>query len=143
MINESVELKNLQTQVTKTEAELRIVRDEEKQALAKVKEINDKVSRMHRRLENLRKQIKVLKANAKEVVVSEHALLRYLERIKGVDLDAIRREMIPERTAEAIKKIRSGTFTTSSCTLKVRDGVVNTVLEIKAPAPTLAGEQPF
>lgn len=35
--------------------------------------------------------------------VSDHAVLRYLERVKGVDIEAIRREILSETVLAAIK----------------------------------------
>lgn len=34
------------------------------------------------------------------IYVTDHALVRYMERVKGIDLDAVRREILtPERVA--------------------------------------------
>lgn len=51
---------------------------------------------------------------SRQPFVTEHALLRYLERVKGIDLEAIEREILtPERVA-MIKSTISG-----NCALKV------------------------
>lgn len=36
------------------------------------------------------------------VRLSDHAIVRYLERVKGLDLEALRREIVPEETELAI-----------------------------------------
>lgn len=38
-------------------------------------------------------------------MVSDHALLRYLERVKGVDVDALREEILGEGRREAVQKL--------------------------------------
>lgn len=40
-------------------------------------------------------------------MVSDHALLRYLERVKGVDIDALRAEILGEGRQEMIQKMMS------------------------------------
>ncbi len=48
-------------------------------------------------------------------MVSDHALLRYLERVKGVDIDALRAEMLGEGRQALIQKLMS-------CKLPIGDG---------------------
>jgi hypothetical protein len=40
-------------------------------------------------------------------MVSDHALLRYIERVKGVDVEALREEMLGEGRREAVQKLMS------------------------------------
>lgn len=46
---------------------------------------------------NLNKQCELDK---RKITISEHGLLRYLERVKGIDIEAIKKEMIPEELLE-------------------------------------------
>ena len=46
---------------------------------------------------NLNKQCE---PNKRKIAISEHGLLRYLERVKGIDIEAIKKEMIPEELLE-------------------------------------------
>ncbi len=55
----------------------------------------------------LAEQRERLLANSEVPVVSEHALLRYLERVKGIDLDAVRSEILAEGRAELIHKLQT------------------------------------
>lgn len=62
------------------------------------------------------------------LTITDHALLRYLERCKGVDLEQIKTEMLPTRTADAISKLGDGTYTIHDrFTAVVRSGCVVTV----------------
>lgn len=46
---------------------------------------------------NLNKQCE---PNKRKIAISDHGLLRYLERVKGIDIEAIKKEMIPEELLE-------------------------------------------
>lgn len=60
--------------------------------------------------------------------ITDHALLRYLERCKGVDMENIKTEMMPPRTADALCKLGNGTYTIHDrFTAVVRSGCVVTV----------------
>lgn len=55
----------------------------------------------------LREQRERLLANSEAPVVSEHAMLRYLERVKGIDLEAVRAEILGDGRAELIHKLQT------------------------------------
>lgn len=46
---------------------------------------------------NLNKQCE---PNKRKIAISDHGLPRYLERVKGIDIEAIKKEMIPEELLE-------------------------------------------
>lgn len=62
------------------------------------------------------REIEALKTTSSEPVITEHALLRYLERVHRVDLDSIRREMVTPAVAAQIRSLKS-------CKLPIADGV--------------------
>lgn len=59
--------------------------------------------------------------------VSDHALIRYLERVHGIDMDACRDAIL---TPDAVSAIKAGAHTIKVNGIKfaVRNGVVTTVL---------------
>lgn len=57
---------------------------------------------------SLSEQIKALN-NPSDPQVSEHAVLRYLERVRGVNIDEVKKEILSEDLIEAIGKV-GGTF---------------------------------
>lgn len=67
-----------------------------------------------------------------EVRISDHAIVRYMERVYGLDLDALRREMLtPDREhmiRMGAKKIKAGDHV-----FIVENSVVITVLYRKTP----------
>ena len=72
---------------------------------------------------------------AHSIVVSEHALLRYFERILGYDLDILSAALLPPETVARIQQLGSGTYpvTVAGQTVRIRvqDRVVTTVLPRK------------
>lgn len=80
-------------------------------------------------LATVQKRLKGLVEKAREPFVTEHALLRYLERVKGVDLDELEREILtPERTA-MIKNVPNCDINVHGIKFIVRDGAVITARE--------------
>lgn len=87
------ELKELQTERSKLEAE----RDS----------LTRQINVCNTRIAEIEKRIRQLTAVP---VVSEHALLRYLERKLGIDLEEVKKEILTDETAERIKQFGSGRF---------------------------------
>lgn len=69
--------------------------------------------------------------------VSDHALLRYLERAKGVDVEAARAEILTTEHAMAIKAGAVG-ITIGRVYLPVRNGCVVTVIPVRGRPKTFA-----
>jgi predicted transcriptional regulator len=119
------DLKGLQVQKEKTKAALESARYDQKIA-------NQKVNELQRKYDQLERQIKDLIEKCKEVgsaVVSEHALLRYFERVLGFDLNDIKAKVIPEKTAELIAKLGPGVYPVDGFKIKVKDNVVVTLVD--------------
>ena len=63
-----------------------------------------------------------------EPKLSEHAILRYLERVKGIDLDAITQEILTEERKEAIRNFGTVKLPLEKgAKLVVREGTIVTV----------------
>ena len=78
-------------------------------------------------MKTLQEQITALEANSKEPIVSEHALLRYIERVYGIDLDELRGKILNPQTKEWIEQFGSGKIPSDGCRLIVKNRVVVTV----------------
>lgn len=59
-------------------------------------------------------------------VISDHAIVRYMQRVHGIDLDAIRDEIVG--CDHKALKLPDGQFGVGSHKIRVRDGVVVTVV---------------
>lgn len=63
-----------------------------------------------------------------EPCVSDHAIVRYIERVYGIDIEAIKAELLTEDAREQIKIVGSGKIPSGPFTLVVKRGTVVTVL---------------
>jgi len=123
-VADHAELKHLQRRLDESRASVKALRDE-KQAL------DEKINKEQGTINKLQKDIERIKSAAQsngKLVVSEHALLRYFERVMGFNLEEIKKRIVPESVSNAIKTVGSGTFPTETHRLKVKDGVVITIL---------------
>lgn len=60
--------------------------------------------------------------------LSDHALLRYLERVKGVDVESARREIMTPSIVAAVKAMATSVLVNGARFL-VREGVIVTIME--------------
>lgn len=80
-----------------------------------------------RRAAVLQQEIDALAEVRTGVIVSEHALLRWLERVDGVDLEALRLRILSGTTASSIEFAGTGTVQKEGHTLVFKDRVIVTV----------------
>jgi len=111
-------LKHLQVRKSQLEGELsqlgKTARDLQKQ-------INDKTEA----LKIITREIQEI-SNSKPIV-SEHALLRYCERILNIDLKKIETELLSEKNLKLIEQFRSGKFPCEGYRIVVKNKVILTV----------------
>ena len=63
--------------------------------------LNNKLQSAERNLGKIREEIKKLKEGNK-IIVSEHAMLRYIERVLGIDLKEIERRILTDEVKVAV-----------------------------------------
>lgn len=66
------------------------------------------------------------------VRVSDHAVVRYMEIVLGIDMRKVREEMIADGRGELVKKLQFAKLPLGRGKLVARKGVVVTVLKRKA-----------
>lgn len=115
------ELKGAKTYLAKLQAELATL-NRERAAL------DQRIAKARGQIQQQEKLIKSLKeATDDGPLVTEHALLRYLERVEGIDLEAVRKRMLEGRE-DAIRTLGSCKIKAENgVTLVVRDGSVVSV----------------
>ena len=97
-IKQTHQLKQLESRKAKLEVELQ----EEKSVISAMqKACNEK----RQKIKTLNAQIKAI--SEKEPVLTEHAILRYLERKYSINLDEIRQEILTEDTKSLINTLQS------------------------------------
>jgi len=100
-VKESHKLKELQSRKAKIEVSIPLL---QKEAQEKQREF----SKAQTKLNEINQEIKKLKSS--EPVVSEHALLRYLERKYNLDLEDIKREILTNDNVIMIKNMGNGKY---------------------------------
>lgn len=115
-------IKSLQSMISKAEVDILNLNKQKDQL------IDDIVQKKHQ-IKKYTKEIDNIKVKSKEIIVSEHAIIRYLERVYGLDLLKIENEILPEREKEKIKLFGNGQYSVENFTVKVVDNVVVTVID--------------
>lgn len=121
------ELKALQSRLRDAQAEADACMDRARVA-------NNAVSEALKRRDKIQAQIRDIEESAKEPIVTEHALLRYIERFMNVDLESVRRAILTESAVKLIKFTKTGKVTTDGRRLIVKNGTVVTVEPIDKAA---------
>lgn len=68
-----------------------------------------------------------------KVAVTDHAIVRYLQRVYGLDIEQVKNEIVDENVRSLLKslKIKSGQLPAKTHVVRMTDGVVKTVIESK------------
>lgn len=104
--------------------------------LEKHEVLNIDVKNKQRELVNIFREITKLKEmiqkieNTKTLKVSEHAIVRYFERIKGFNIEEIEKEIMSESVVSLIKKLdgNNGTYPNGSFSIILKNNTVVTVI---------------
>ena len=63
-----------------------------------------------------------------DVTITDHAVLRYFERIKGYDISEIRKTILPDEVKEQIHKLGGGEYPVNGFSIVVKNKRVVTVI---------------
>lgn len=115
------EIKGLSSQLSIKKADLST-------AMVAAHQANNLVESFKRDVKALEKSIEALKAkdDNSAIIVTEHALIRYLERIYKIDIDGVKKEMIGG-SEQAIRFAGDGEIKKPSFTLVVKNKTIVTV----------------
>lgn len=95
-------LKGLQTQLEKAKGEYESAKNE-------VKESQDKCGRLKEKINRLSQKIEQLKDKG-PVTITEHAQLRYIERVLGFDLGRVKESIITNKVQSMIDTLGDGDY---------------------------------
>lgn len=110
-------------------ADLSATRERITQLNSEKQKLMARIEAEQQHLANVRAQMDRLVPQG-EIVYSDHAVIRYLERIKKMDLDAIREEIVPPAFRKMLEQLGgSGTVRVNGYKVIVRNNVVITVNE--------------
>jgi len=117
-----VKIKNLQVMITKVKLEI----DDLK---AQQRLIGESMNKKLSQLQKYEEELSSIKEGSKEIIISEHAILRYLERVYKLDTNKLYEEILTEELKCNYSKLGNGSYSIDSCMVKIVDNVVVTVLE--------------
>jgi len=112
-------LKSLQSQRDKEEAKLPSLREAVKVAREELSRVANRVAKLNQDIESL---------TDKEITISEHAILRYIERTGEIDTDHIRARILPEQVKHQAQVLGDGNYPIGEgCRIVVKGNTVVTV----------------
>ena len=87
----------------------------------------------HSRLKKLKQKLHDLKSEAKRIAadidVSDHAVLRYLERVKGLDIEGIKDEILTPELIALVKACGgSANYTIDGVKVVMKEFIVKTII---------------
>jgi hypothetical protein len=108
---------------------------------SKIKTIHGRISEHQREMTALQGEVAQMEATrrsllaeverrsrpADDVRITDHALLRYVERVFGIDIDAVRREILTDGVAKGIE-LGASTITVNGIQFRVKDRSIVTVI---------------
>lgn len=121
-IKKSNELKYLQTQRQKLVSQREILKKVTKEKQDELASLNSKIKNIDERLEKL--------ISGNEIIFSEHAILRYIERVLGINLTDIKAKILTESEKDECMQMGGNlTYKKEDFTVKIQDFVVTTVFK--------------
>ena len=119
-IKKSNELKYLQTQRQKLVSQREILKKVTKEKQDELTSLNSKIKNIDERLEKL--------ISGNEIIFSEHAIIRYIERVLGINLTDIKAKILTESEKDECMQMGGNlTYKKEDFTVKIQDFVVTTV----------------
>lgn len=100
-VKDSQKLKGFQSRKAKLEVEIDELKEQQRG-------IQSKLSKAQNQLNGILGDIEALKD--KDIVISEHAILRYIERAMGLDLEQIKASILTDANKAAIKRLGNCKF---------------------------------
>lgn len=112
------DLKQLQALQQKYKNELTVLKTE-------VARLNVEISSKQETVKSIQREITQLTL---EPLVTEHAMLRYFERVLGFNMSDIKNKIMPTETLEKIRRLGDGEYPVEDFSIKCRQNAIVTVL---------------
>ena len=90
--------------------------------------IDREINQLKSKEQSIKEEIKKLTTKSTEIIVSEHAILRYFERVLGFNLDDIKKEICTEEFLNLANTLGNGTYPIGeSARAVVKNNVIVTI----------------
>lgn len=117
--------------------ELKKLKKLESKYIAELKALNLDKENLHieidlktKALNDVKNKIKKVEDNS-NIMISDHAILRYLERIMGIDIEMIKKEILPEKAKQTIQALGNGTYPINNkYKIVVKNNTIVTITEL-------------
>lgn len=115
-------IKGLESQIKALQADADVIKE-------RIKTDQREAHQKLKRIEELQVEIERLNHNG-EIKVSEHAIIRYLERVRGLDIKALEAEIINGQIRDLVDKLGgSGEFPSGTgFSVKMKDYTITTII---------------
>lgn len=114
-------LKQLNSLKRKCEAEVNVLKIDSDN-------IKNEIKQKKKYLAEINKQIKEINSKS-DLIISEHAIIRYLERALNIDINKLESELIPDKVKKQITILGNGTYPIGdSRKIVVKDNTIITVI---------------
>ncbi len=92
--------------------------------------LDKEISATNQNISNIKQKIDKLKDNG-NLIVSEHAIIRYIERVLGIDIEEINSKILTEEIVKQVEILGNGTYSVNEGEFKVviKDNVIITVIK--------------
>ncbi len=92
--------------------------------------IGQEIQAKNTQVTKVKNELKKLNKKSDNIIVSEHAILRYLERVKKVDLELLCGEILTKEVIEAYQQLGDGKYPINNeYKVVIKDNVVLTVID--------------
>lgn len=115
-------IKNQQVLITKIELEKNNLN-------AQKKTLQNEISIKEKQLKKHKEELEKLQLHSGTFIVSEHAIIRYLQRVYKLDLEKLENEILTTELKDKIKTYGSGSYNLDEFGIKVVDNVVVTIFD--------------
>ena len=115
------QIKSIQVLISKATLEIDNIKEQQKV-------LQSSMDKKAHQLKKYKEELLALQMQSDEIIISEHAILRYLERVYKLDITKLYKEIVTPKVHEQIKTFGNGTYSVEVFSIRVVDNVVVTVL---------------
>ncbi|WP_143393303.1 hypothetical protein [Fimbriiglobus ruber] len=127
-----------QRMLSMTSAELRLLLQRQKSLKSRLEDqrssVTAAIGTVTTNIHNIKSRIRAVE-DAQPVDITDHAVVRYLQRVRGVDIDAVRTELDSDNLRESVKRCPTGRHYLDGVTYVVQDKTLVTVIYDEEPQP--------
>lgn len=114
------EIKNLESRLVKTRSKLRDKKETAREIAADIRKINNSILGLESRIKELKK--------FEGPTVSEHAIIRYMERVMGIDVEELRGNILTDKLKSQIEQLGDGKYPINGGKVVVKGNTIVSIL---------------